>query len=329
MRPRGPQGTWLVTGAAGYIGGHTVARLRASGYQVVGLDNLSAGDRQRLPADVPLVVADTGDRAAVTAALRDHEVTGVMHLAGRKSGPESTVRPLYYYHENVGTLTTVLESMVDAGVGRLVFSSSAAVYGVPDTALVTEDSPTRPLNPYGETKLAGEHLIAAAGLAHGISWIALRYFNAVGALGPRLGDRGTTNLVPLAFAALETGEPLVVTGGRFPTVDGTGVRDYIHVADVAEAHAVAVRRLDTATATASVYNVGVGRGHSVLAVLAAIEEVVGRPVPARAGPARPGDPPEVVADVSKIRRELGWRARHDLRDAVRSAWEARTEAIRR
>jgi UDP-glucose 4-epimerase len=326
MRQRAPQGTWLVTGAAGYIGGHTVARLRECGYRVIGLDDLSAGDPQRLPADVPLVVADTGDRAAVTAALREHEVTGVMHLAGRKSGPESTVRPLYYYQQNVGTLTTVLESMVDAGVGRLVFSSSAAVYGIPGTASVTEDSPTRPLNPYGETKLVGERLIASAGLAHGISWIALRYFNAVGAQGARLGDHGTTNLIPLAFAALESGEPLVVTGDRFPTVDGTGVRDYVHVADVAEAHAVAVARLDTTASAASVYNVGVGRGYSVLAVLAAIEEVAGRPVPARTGPARPGDPPEVVADVSKIQRELGWRARHDLLDAVRSAWDARTLA---
>lgn len=324
MRPRAPQGTWLVTGAAGYIGGHTVARLRDSGYRVVGLDDLSAGDPRRLPPDVPLIVAGTGDRAAVTAALRDHEVTGVLHLAGRKSGPESTVRPIYYYQQNVGTLATVLESMVDAGVDRLVFSSSAAVYGIPDTALVTEDSPTRPLNPYGETKLVGEHLIAAAGLAHGINWIALRYFNAVGAQGPRLGDRGTTNLIPLAFAALDTGDPLIVTGGTFPTADGTGVRDYVHVADVAEAHAVAVRRLDTTTPAATTYNVGVGRGHSVLAVLAAIEEVAGRPVPARIGPARPGDPPEVVADVSKIQRELGWQARHDLRDAVRSAWDART-----
>ncbi len=314
--------TWLVTGAAGYIGGHTVARMRRAGHRVVGVDDLSTGDAARVPADVPLVVADASDRAAMAEVLHEHRVTGVLHLAGKKSAPESVLRPTYYYQQNVGALASLLEAMAAAKVRRLVFSSSAAVYGVPDLPLVAEDAPTRPLSPYGQTKLAGEHLVEAAGGAYGISWIALRYFNAVGAEEPLLGDRGATNLFPLAFAALDTGVPITITGNRFPTVDGTGVRDYVHVADVADAHAVAVRRL-TSHRSAAVYNVGAGRGYSVLEVLAAIGAVAGRRVPARIGPARVGDPPEVVACIDKIGRELGWQPRRNLLDAVCSAWQAR------
>ncbi|GGM50202.1 UDP-glucose 4-epimerase GalE [Dactylosporangium sucinum] len=318
--------TWLVTGGAGYIGAHVVAHLRAAGEPVVVLDDLSTGDRDRLPPDVPLVVGDAGDPALVRAALTRHRVAGVMHLAGSKSAPESIARPIRYYQQNVGVVAAVLEAMVAAGVTRLVFSSSAAVYGLPDTPTVTEDAPTRPLSPYGRTKLVAEQLVAAAGQAHGISWIALRYFNAIGAAAAHLGDRGTTNLLPLAFDALRTGVPLTVAGTALPTADGSGVRDYVHVADLADAHHRAARRLATGR-HATVYNVGAGRGHSVLEVIRTVADVAGAPVPTRTGPPRPGDAPEVVAAVGRIARDLGWRPRNTLRDGVASAWLARAATI--
>ncbi|WP_238009139.1 UDP-glucose 4-epimerase GalE [Dactylosporangium sp. AC04546] len=318
--------TWLVTGGAGYIGAHVVAALGAAGERVVVLDDLSTGDRNRLPLDVPLDVGDAGDPALVRAALTRHRVDGVMHLAGSKSAPDSLAQPIRYYRQNVGVVAAVLDAMVATGVTRLVFSSSAAVYGLPEAPTVTEDAPTRPLSPYGQTKLVAEQLITAAGRAHGVSWIALRYFNAVGAAAAHLGDRGTTNLLPLAFDALRTGVPLTVAGTALPTPDGSGVRDYVHVADLADAHRRAAQRL-AAGRHAAVYNVGAGRGHSVLEVIRTVAEVAGAPVPTRAGPPRPGDAPQVVAAVDRIARDLGWRPRHTLRDSVASAWLARTATI--
>ncbi|MDT5033475.1 MAG: UDP-glucose 4-epimerase [Actinoplanes sp.] len=306
--------SWLVTGAAGYIGAHVVARLHAAGEAVVGLDNLSTGYAERLPAGVPLVRADVSDATALRATLVGHGVTGVMHLAGVKSAPESTRLPMYYYRQNVGAVAVLLEAMTDTGVARLVFSSSAAVYGSPRTTTVTEESSAHPVNPYGQSKLAAEQLIGAAALAYGLSWTALRYFNAVGAHSPLLADRGTANLLPLAFHAVRTGEPLTVAGRHFATPDGTGVRDFVHVSDIAEAH----HRVGQ-SGLSGVYNVGTGRGYSVLDVLAAVEVVTGLPVPHRFGPARPGDPGAVVADAGKLRRELGWQPAHTLLEAVASA----------
>src|SRR5436305_9050453 len=203
---------WLVTGGAGYIGGHVVRRLRAAGYAVAVLDDLSTGRADRVPPGVPLVVAHVADRRTVHAALRRYGVTGVLHLAARKSAPESVARPAYYHRENVGGLSALLAAMAQAGVHRLVFSSSAAVYGVPGPLPVDEDAPTVPVNPYGHTKLAGERLIRAAGYRDGLDWVALRYFNVVGAAGATLADRGHTNLVPLVFDALARGRPVVVAG---------------------------------------------------------------------------------------------------------------------
>ena len=314
--------TWLVTGGAGYIGSHVVRELRAAGQAVVVLDDLSTGRPERLPSDVPLVVASVCDRAAVRETLSRHRVTGVVHLASRKSPAESVRRPDWYHAENVGGLGALLAAMANTGACRLLFSSSAAVYGVPATPVVEESAPTAPINPYGQTKLDGERLIAAAGRDYGLSWTALRYFNVVGAAEPVLADREPTNLVPIAFTAMSAGRPLTVTGADYPTPDGTGVRDYIDVRDLAAAHVVAALRLQTGPVTGGIYNVGTGRGYSVLEVVERIRSVTGQPLEHLIGPRRPGDPPAVVADAGLIRRELGWQARYDLTDMIESTWQA-------
>lgn len=314
--------TWLVTGGAGYIGGHVVRGLRAAGHAVVVLDDLSAGSAARVPDDVPLVCATVTDHGAVTRALRRYGVTGVVHLAARKSPVESIARPVWYHQENVGGVATLLDAMGAAGVHRLLFSSSAAVYGLPCRPVVDEQTAALPINPYGRTKLLGERLIRAAGARGRLSWLALRYFNVVGALDPVLADRAPTNLVPIALHALTETEPITVAGADYPTPDGTGVRDYVHVADLAGAHLAGVERLCGVAPAADVLNVGTGRGHSVLEVLDRIEVVTGRPVPYRIGPRRAGDPAAVVADPGRIARQLGWQARHDLTDMVASTWAA-------
>ncbi|WP_433074994.1 UDP-glucose 4-epimerase GalE [Dactylosporangium sp. CA-052675] len=308
--------TWLVTGGAGYIGAHVTAALLAAGEPVVILDDLSTGDARRVPAGVPFQPGDAGDPATVRDVLHRHGVSGVMHLAGSKSVPESLHKPQWYHRQNVTVVENVLDAMAEAGVARLVFSSSAAVYGMPGSHSVAEDAPARPLNPYGQSKLDAEHAVANA---PGISWIALRYFNAIGAAAPHLTDHGTTNLLPRVLHAARTGEPLTVTGTDLPTPDGTAIRDYVHVADIAAAHLAAAAAVTTAR-RARVYNAGTGTGHSVLDVIHAAERMTAASVPWLAGPPRPGDPAAVVADVRRIEAELGWRARHTLDDAVRSAW---------
>jgi UDP-glucose 4-epimerase len=316
--------TWMVVGGAGYIGGHTVAAMVEAGREVIVLDDLSTGSEDRVPAGVPLVIASAADTGTVRRAIDKHDVEGVIHLAARKSAPESVANPLLYYRSNVGTTVDLLQAMTDAGVSKIVFSSTAAVYGAPDTPSVTEQTPTQPINPYGSTKLTCEEILRAAGHAHGLSWIALRYFNAVGARSVRLADRGEANLFPLVFSAFAADRPILVTGGDFPTRDGSGIRDYIHVSDVAEAHVAAVARLD-AGAAADAYNVGTGRGYSVLEVISALSELVGREVPYVVAPRRAGDPAEVVADVRRIADELGWNSKRTFHEMVESsfaAWEA-------
>ncbi len=314
-------GVWLVTGGAGYIGGHTVARLCAAGRSIVVLDDLSTGLGHRVPLGVPLVNASVLDTDAVAVALREFGVTGVIHFAAKKSVPESMADPLLYYREIVGGTTSLLKAMQEAGVGRLVYSSTAAVYGVPARAVVREDDPATPISPYGHSKLVSEQVIRAVGDAHGLSWLSLRYFNAVGADSRGLADRGASNLFPLIFRAFAERRPAVVTGGDFDTPDGTGVRDYIHVADLADAHVAAVQRLEKGPA-AAVLNVGTGRGYSVLEVLAAFREVTGEDVPYEIVARRPGDPATVIASVDRIAEELGWAARRDLKEMVASAWAA-------
>jgi UDP-glucose 4-epimerase len=313
--------TWLVTGGAGYIGAHVVRVLQASGRDVVVLDDFSSGEERKIPAGVPVVRCSVADRAAVSDALREHRVDGVIHLAAKKAAGESVHIPLHYYRENVMGMLALLEAMQDAGVARLVYSSSAAVYGTPVTNPITEDFPLLPESPYGETKVVGEWLARDQGVAAGLSWVALRYFNVAGAASDDLGDTSVNNLIPMVFRALAEGQRPQIFGDDYPTPDGTCIRDYIHVADLAEAHVVAAARCESGEA-ADVFNVGRGVGSSVREVMAMVSEVIGRDVNAEVVARRAGDPPASTADTERIARELGWTSRFDLRDMVASAWSA-------
>jgi UDP-glucose 4-epimerase len=313
--------TWMLTGGAGYIGAHIVAAFQRAGVPVVVLDDLSTGIRANVPAEVPFVEASVADGPAVGAALRERRVTGVLHLAAKKAVGESVEKPLLYWDENVGGFRALLASCVDAGVDRVLFSSSAAVYGNPPTDRVTEDTPTAPMSPYGTTKLACEWLLRDLAGAQPLRWAALRYFNVAGAGAPELGDRSVANLVPMTFEAITAGRNPQLFGDDYDTRDGSCVRDYIHVVDLAEAHVAAAQRLD-AQDTAEVYNVGRGEGVTVKEVYAAVREVTGDPVRYDVAPRRAGDPAAYYADPAKIQEQLGWTARYDLTDMVRSAWEA-------
>lgn len=315
--------SWLVTGGAGYIGAHVVRAMTEGGERVVVYDDLSTGSADRVPAGVPLVVGSVLDQDLLERTLREHDVTGVVHIAAKKQVGESVEQPLHYYRENVTGLQTLLQAMTSAGVDRLVFSSSAAVYGMPDVDLVTEDTPCVPMSPYGETKLIGEWLIAGAARAHGLKAAALRYFNVAGAATPELADSGVFNLIPMVFERLEAGRAPLIFGDDYATEDGTCIRDFIHVEDIASAHLAAARRLAEASAgTSLVLNIGRGEGSSVREVIDRIQKITGHEhltpeVTAR----RPGDPARVVASADRIRAELGWSARYDLEDMIRSAWQ--------
>ncbi|ARF55564.1 UDP-glucose 4-epimerase GalE [Streptomyces gilvosporeus] len=314
--------SYLITGGAGYIGSHVVRALREAGEPVVVLDNLTTGIADRVPEDVPLVVGSTLDRALLDRTFAAHEITDVVHLAAKKQVGESVEMPLHYYRENVHGLQTLLEAMAAAGVGRFVFSSSAAVYGMPDVDLVTEDTPCAPINPYGETKLVGEWMARAVGKAHGISTACLRYFNVAGAATPELADTGVFNIVPMVFEKLTEGAAPRIFGDDYDTPDGTCIRDYIHVADLADAHVAAARRLaEPGPVRDLTLNIGRGEGVSVREMIDLICEVTGHQgVTAQVTPRRPGDPARVVAAADRITRELGWKARHDVREMIASAW---------
>ncbi|MEU5341806.1 UDP-glucose 4-epimerase GalE, partial [Streptomyces sp. NPDC020766] len=308
--------TWLITGGAGYIGAHVVRAMTGAGERVIALDDLSAGVPARLPDDIPLVQGSSLDGELLKRVLAEHAVTGVVHLAARKQVGESVAQPTRYYQENVGGLATLLEAVAGAGIERFLFSSSAAVYGNPDVELITEDTPCVPVNPYGETKLAGEWLVRAAGRAHGISTVCLRYFNVAGAATPELADTGVFNVVPMVFDRLTRDEAPRIFGDDYPTPDGTCVRDYIHVADLAEAHLTAARRLTSAGAEGGpgdpgdlTVNIGRGEGVSVRELVTLIGEVSGDGRPALVEPRRPGDAPRAVASAALAAEKLEWTAR--------------------
>lgn len=316
--------TWLVTGGAGYIGAHIVLTMRDAGERVVVLDDLSTGDPARIPG-VPLVEGNVLDGDLVTRALHEHGVRGIVHVAAKKQVEESVRRPLHYYLQNVEGLRVLLEAATTAGVGSFVFSSSAAVYGAPDVDLVREDTPCLPVNPYGTTKLIGERMVADVAAATGLRYANLRYFNVAGTAAPELTDRGVSNLVPMVFQQLDRRLPPRVFGDDYDTPDGTCIRDFVHVADIASAHVAAARGLADGSVRALTANVGRGEGVSVSEMVRVIREVTGtagtdwaEPV---VEPRRPGDPPRVVAAADRIADVLGWRARWGVEDMVRSAWE--------
>jgi UDP-glucose 4-epimerase len=300
--------TWLITGGAGYIGAHVARAMAAEGEQVLVLDDLSTGVPARLPEGIPLVHGSALDGELLKRVLTEHGVTGVVHLAARKQVGESVAEPTRYYQENVGGLATLLEAVAGAGVRRFLFSSSAAVYGNPDVDLITEDTPCAPMSPYGETKLAGEWLVRAAGRAHGIATVCLRYFNVAGAAEPELADTGIFNVVPMVFDRLTRGEAPRIFGDDYPTPDGTCVRDYIHVADLAEAHLSAARRLAGGSTGDVTVNIGRGEGVSVRELVTLIGEV-------------PGDAARAVGSCALAEQELGWSARRGVREMVESAWQ--------
>jgi UDP-glucose 4-epimerase len=313
--------TWMITGGAGYIGAHIVRAFQDVGLPLVVLDDLSTGVRENVPADVPFVRAAIADSETVRAALREHQVTGVLHLAAKKAVGESVEQPLMYWDENVGGMRSLLQSCLDEGVERLLFSSSAAVYGNPPVEYVTEETPTAPMSPYGETKLVGEWMLRDLAAAAPLRWVALRYFNVAGAGAPELADRSVNNLVPMTLQALGQGKNPQLFGDDYPTRDGSCVRDYIHVVDLAEAHAAAARRLDEGP-IGEVFNVGRGEGVTVKEVFSTVREVTGIDFELDVVGRRAGDPAAYFADPTKIGKELGWTARLDLQAMVASAWEA-------
>ncbi|MFI9628446.1 UDP-glucose 4-epimerase GalE [Streptomyces sp. NPDC052042] len=316
--------TWLITGGAGYIGAHVVRSMAVAGERVVVLDDLSTGVAGRLPADVPLIRGSVADRALLDEVLERHAVTGVVHLAAKKQVGESVERPLLYYRENMAGLTVLLEAVVAAGVRRFLFSSSAAVYGVPDVELITEDTPCLPISPYGETKLAGEWLVRAAGRAHGLSTACLRYFNVAGAAAPELADTGAFNVIPMFFERLTRGEAPRIFGDDYPTPDGTCIRDYIHVADLADAHLAVSRSLagrDGGSPGDLTVNIGRGEGVSVREIADLVREVTGLRLRPVVEARRPGDGAKAVASAARMSGELGWTARRGAREMVESAWD--------
>ena len=315
--------TILVTGGAGYIGSHMVHALLDAGERVLVLDNLSTGFDWAVPATVPLIVGDTGDEARVRAVLSEHAVDTIIHFAASIVVPDSVRDPLGYYRNNTANSRALIECAVKGGVRRFIFSSTAAVYGNPAKVPIAEDDPTAPMSPYGSSKLMTEIMLRDAGAAHGLDAVILRYFNVAGA-DPQLrvgqSTKGATHLIKVAVeTALGKRAGMEVYGTDYDTPDGTCIRDYIHVDDLAEAHLLALERLEPGQEMK--YNLGIGRGYSVREVIHVVEQVTGKRVPVQAGPRRAGDPPVLVAAADKARRELGWTPRYgELGPIIETAW---------
>ncbi|MGL3198725.1 MULTISPECIES: UDP-glucose 4-epimerase GalE [Curtobacterium] len=320
--------SWLVTGGAGYIASHVVRALRAAGIDTVALDDLSSGFRAFVPDDVPFVEGTILDGDLVGRTLRDHAVTGVVHVAGFKYAGVSVERPLHTYEQNVTGMTTLLRAMAEQDVTKVVFSSSAAVYGTPDVETVVESTPKAPESPYGESKLIGEWLLRDMETARGFTTTSLRYFNVVGSGEPDLYDASPHNLFPLVFDALLAGRTPRINGDDYPTPDGTCVRDYVHVADLAHSHAVAARKLEAGEPLDRAYNLGSGDGVSVRQIMDAMAAGTGIAFEPEVAPRRPGDPARIVATGEAAARDLDWSMRHSLDEMVSSAWEARRSVAR-
>ena len=320
--------TVLVTGGAGYIGSHAVLALRDAGYGVVVIDNLVTGFDWAVPADVPLVRGDIADQPLVEATLRDHAITAIMHFAGSVVVPESVENPLKYYHNNSAKTRDLIDSAVRVGVPHFIFSSTAATYGTPDVEKVREDTPQRPINPYGMSKLMTEYMLRDVAAAHPLNFCALRYFNVAGADPQgRTGQStaGATHLIKVAVeAALGKRAGVGIFGTDFDTPDGTGVRDYIHVSDLAAAHVLALEALIADPARSHLLNCGYGRGFSVLEVLNAVDRITNRTIERTLLPRRAGDPAALISDNSAILATLPWQPRHADLDLIVShalAWE--------
>jgi UDP-glucose 4-epimerase len=322
------QGSILVTGGAGYIGSHVALQLAARGERVIILDDLSRGFRQAV-LDTPLVIGKVGDRATVAQLLQSHAVDTVMHFAAYTIVPESVAEPLKYFGNNTCSTRSLLECCLEANVRHFVFSSTAAVYGTPADGVAAETTPTAPINPYGTSKLMSEWMLASVAQASPLRYAALRYFNVAGSdPGGRIGQAtpNATLLIKVACeAAVGKRSHVSIFGTDYPTPDGTGVRDYIHVEDLARAHLDALTYLRSGGASTTL-NVGYGHGYSVRQVLESVTRVSGRPLAVREEPRRPGDPPALIARAERIRAQLGWRPRlDDLDTIVRTAydWEQR------
>ena len=315
--------TILVTGGAGYIGSHTRYLLQQQGYRVVVVDNLQRGYPEAVPNEIlhRLNLSETG---RLSQLLRDEQVDAVIHFAAYISVGESTQVPIEYFVNNVSGSLSLFDAMLKADVKRLVFSSTAAAYGIPQNVPITENEPYAPINPYGESKVMVEKILEWLDRYQGLRGIRLRYFNACGAEPEAgLGERHDpeTHLIPLILKAVQTGKPVTLFGDDYPTADGTCIRDYIHVSDLAEAHIAAVDSLLKGGAS-DCFNVGTGVGHSVKEVLSSVERVTGKKVPFTLGPRREGDPPSLVADSTKLQTKLGWKPkRADLDKIVSDAWQ--------
>jgi UDP-glucose 4-epimerase len=312
----------LVAGGAGYIGAHTVRLLIEQGHEVAVADNLSKGHRHNVPAD-RLYEIDISNTGAIAELMRQLRTEAVIHFAAFIAVGESMREPERYFANNVGGSLSLLTAMVRAGVRRIVFSSTAAVYGTPHTVPILETFPIQPVSPYGESKVMVETMLRWFDEIHGLTSVSLRYFNAAGAdPGGRLGEEHEpeTHLIPLLLRAVATGTPITIFGQDYPTPDGTCIRDYIHVDDLAQAHILALEHLRNGGASRR-FNVGTGAGHSVMEVVRAVEEVTGRKVPYTIGPRREGDPPALVAGSERLRSELAWKPQYtELRTIVEHAW---------
>ena len=318
----------LVCGGAGYIGAHVVRLLSQRGDKVVVVDDLSTGSADRI-GDATLVTLDVASdqaQSVLSNVMVDEDVTAVIHFSARKQVGESVKRPVWYYQQNVGGLANVLAAMNDAGIDQMIFSSSAAVYGMPPVEVVPETVDCRPINPYGETKLIGEWMMADAEKAWGLRWAGLRYFNVAGAGWDDLGDMATLNLIPMVLDRLAKGETPKIFGTDYPTPDGTCVRDYIHVKDLAVAHIAALDYLAGGQEMAEhVFNVGTGQGASVREVVSKVIASTGLDLEPEELARRAGDPPQLIGNATRIGEVLGWKAEHDLDDIVTSSytsWQA-------